>query len=48
MAYVSGDITNIISFDKDDNYIDITIKDKYVTELITSIFDFVWERSEKY
>ena len=45
---VSGDITNIISFDKDDNYIDITIKDKYVTELITSIFDFVWERSEKY
>ena len=45
---VSGDITNIISFDKSDNYIDITIKDKYVTELISSIFDFVWERSEKY
>ncbi|OGK62686.1 hypothetical protein A2334_00550 [Candidatus Roizmanbacteria bacterium RIFOXYB2_FULL_38_10] len=45
---ISGDITNIISFDKDNNYIDITIKDKYVTELINSIFDFIWERSEKY
>jgi len=45
---ISGDITNIISFDKDQNYIDITIKDTYVTLLMNSLFDFMWERSEKY
>lgn len=45
---ISGDITNIISFDKDKNYIDITIKDTYVTLLMNSLFDFMWERSEKY
>ena len=45
---VSGDITHIISFDKDSNYIDITIKDTYVTLLMNSLFDFMWERSKKY
>jgi sugar-specific transcriptional regulator TrmB len=45
---ISGDLTNIISFDKDQNYIDITIKDTYVTLLMNSLFDFMWERSEKY
>ena len=45
---VSGDITNIISFDKDKNYIDITIKDTYVTLLMNSLFDFMWEHSEEY
>lgn len=45
---ISGDITHIISFDKQQNYIDITIKDTYVALLMNSLFDFMWERSEKY
>jgi len=45
---MSGDITHIISFDKNNNYIDITIKDTYVTLLMNSLFDFMWARSEKY
>ena len=45
---ISGDITHIISFDKKQNYIDITIKDTYVTLLMNSLFDFMWARSEKY
>lgn len=45
---ISGDLTNIISFDKQQNYIDITIKDTYVTLLINSLFDFMWARSKKY
>jgi len=45
---ISGDITNIISFDEQQNYIDITIKDTYVTLLMNSLFDFMWERSEVY
>lgn len=47
-VHISGDITHIVSFDKDENYIDITIKDTYVTLLTSSLFDFMWERSEKY
>jgi len=45
---ISGDITHIISFDKNQNYIDITIKDTYVTLLMNSLFDFMWEHSKKY
>ncbi|PIY69267.1 hypothetical protein COY90_01520 [Candidatus Roizmanbacteria bacterium CG_4_10_14_0_8_um_filter_39_9] len=45
---LSGDVVNIISFDEKENYIDITIKDKYVALFMNSMFDFVWERSEKY
>jgi hypothetical protein len=45
---ISGDVIHIISFDKDQNYIDITIRDTYVALLINSLFDFLWERSEKY
>lgn len=45
---ISGDITHIISFDKNNNYIDISIKDTYVTLLMNSLFDFMWERSEPY
>jgi sugar-specific transcriptional regulator TrmB len=45
---ISGDLTNIISFDKKQNYIVISIKDTYVTLLMNSLFDFMWERSEKY
>lgn len=45
---ISGDVVHIISFDKQESYIDITIKDTYVALLINSLFDFMWERSEKY
>lgn len=45
---ISGDITHIISFDKEKNYIDITIKDTYVTLLMNSLFDFMWEHSKPY
>lgn len=45
---ISGDITHIISFDKKMNYIDITIKDTYVTLLMNSLFDFMWEHSKPY
>lgn len=43
---ISGDITSIISFDEQENYIDITIKDKYVALLMNSLFDFIWRRCE--
>jgi len=45
---ISGDLTNIISFDKNQNYIDITIKDTYVTLLMNSLFDFMWGHSQPY
>lgn len=45
---ISGDVTDIISFDAVEKYIVITIKDTYVTLLMNSLFDFMWERSEKY
>jgi len=45
---ISGDITHIISFDEQKEYIDIAIKDKYVALLMNSLFDFMWERSEAY
>jgi len=45
---ISGDIANITSFDEKENYIVITIKDTYVALLLNSMFDFIWERSEKY
>ena len=45
---ISGDIVTIISFDERKDYIVITIKDKFVAQLINTMFDFVWERSDKY
>ena len=45
---VSGDITSLISFDEKKDYIVITVKDTYVEQLMNTLFDFVWERSEKY
>ena len=45
---ISGDIVTIISFDERKDYIVITIKDKFVAQLINTMFDFIWERSEKY
>lgn len=45
---ISGDITHIISFDEKQDYIDITIKDRFVTELLESLFNFVWIHSRQY
>ena len=45
---LSGDTAVIISFDEKNDYIVITIKDKFVKELMEGLFDFVWERSETY
>ncbi len=45
---ISGDISHIISFDEKQDYIDITIKDRFVTQLLESLFNFVWLHSKKY
>lgn len=45
---IAGDVVTIISFDEKNDYIVITIKDKFVKELMEGLFDFIWERSEKY
>lgn len=45
---IAGNTIVIISFDEKKDYIVITIKDKFVTELMDGLFDFIWERSEKY
>lgn len=45
---ISGDITHIISFDEKQDYIDITIKDRFVTQLLESLFNFVWVHSKQY
>lgn len=48
MFRIGGDLSTITSFDENDDYIVITIKDKFVAHFMNSMFDFVWERSEKY
>lgn len=45
---ISGDITTIISFDEKKNYIHITIKDRFVAQLMDSLFDFTWINCKKY
>lgn len=45
---IAGNTVVIISFDDKQDYIVITIKDKFVAELMEGLFDFIWERSEKY
>ena len=45
---VAGDFVTITSFDKQNDYIVITIKDKYVAALIESMFDFMWEHTDPY
>lgn len=45
---IAGDTTHITSFDEKKDYVVITIKDKFVTELMKNLFDFVWNRSELY
>ncbi len=43
---IAGDTVCIISFDKKKDYIVIIIRDQYVTELMESMFDFLWNRCE--
>lgn len=43
---ISGDLVVIISFDEKKDYVVITIKDKYVAELMSTIFDFIWTNSK--
>ena len=45
---VAGDMVTITSFDKNEDYIVITIKDKYVASLIDSMFVFMWEHTDPY
>lgn len=45
---IAGDTTHITSFDEKKDYIVIIITDKFVTELMKNLFDFVWNRSELY
>lgn len=40
------DTINIVSFDDNDEFIVITIKDKFVAQLMKNMFDFIWERSK--
>jgi len=45
---VAGDFVTIVSFDKNKDYIVITITDKYVAALIDNMFDFMWEHTKPY
>ncbi len=45
---IAGDTVCIISFDESKDYVVITIKDKFVAQLMESMFDFIWERSDLY
>jgi sugar-specific transcriptional regulator TrmB len=42
------DTVNIISFDDNDDFVVVTIKDKYIALLIRNLFDFVWNKSEAF
>ncbi len=45
---IGGDNVTIISFDKNKDYIVITINDPFVASLMKSMFDFIWNKSEVY
>ncbi len=42
------DTVNIISFDEQEDYVVVTIKDRYISEIIRNLFDFVWRQSSQY
>lgn len=42
------DTVNIISFDEQGEYVVVTIKDRYIAEIIRNLFDFVWRQSKQY
>lgn len=45
---VWDDTINIVSYDETKEFILITIKDKYVAELMKNMYDFIWKRSKVY
>lgn len=42
------DTVNIISSDDKDNFVVVTIKDKFISGLIQNLFDFIWSNSDIY
>lgn len=42
------DTINIVSYDDKGDFIVITIKDKFVTQLMKTMYDFIWKRSRVY
>lgn len=40
--------TNFISYDDKGDFLIMTINDKYITALVKSMYDYIWERSKKY
>ena len=42
------DTINIVSYDDKGDFIVITIKDKFVTQLMKTMYDFIWRRSRVY
>ncbi|MCA9382860.1 hypothetical protein KC909_00705 [Candidatus Dojkabacteria bacterium] len=42
------DTVNIVSYSDNDEFIIVTIKDKYLSELMKNMYDFIWERTTKY
>lgn len=45
---IGGNTACILSFDENKDYIIIMIRDRYVTMLISALFDFLWVRTEPY
>lgn len=45
---IGGDNVTILSFDKEKDYIVVTINDKFVAQSMRSMFDFVWSRCGTY
>lgn len=45
---ISGNLVTIISFDTKKDYVVITIRDRFVAQLMEDMFDFIWSRSQTY
>lgn len=45
---IGGDNVTIISFDKNKDYIVVTINDPFVAKTMRSMFDFIWKHSQVY
>jgi len=42
------DTMNIVSFDDNDEFIVVTIKDKFISRLFKKMYDFIWRRSKPF
>lgn len=45
---IGGDNITIISFDKNKDYIVVTINDSFVAQTMNAMFDFIWDHSQVY